>query len=64
MAIAPIVDLRSIMDLVAEARKAPNVQRVKPVCNSDVSFPIGSNFSAVLSQKSESLANMPKNTAP
>ena len=64
MAIAPVVDLRSIMDLVAEVRKAPNVQRVKPVCNSDVSFPIGSNFSAVLSQKSESLANMPKNTVP
>ena len=64
MAIAPITDFKSIKDLVTEAKKAPNVQRIKLTCNSDVSFPIGSNFSAVLSKKSESLANMPKKPPP
>ena len=51
MAIAPVTDLKSIRALVAEARKAPHVQRVKLTCNSDVSFPIGINFSEVLSQE-------------
>ena len=61
MAIAPVTDLKSIRALVAEARKAPNVQRVKLACNSDVSFPIGVNFAEVLSKKSEALANATKN---
>ncbi|HSV50414.1 MAG TPA: Lrp/AsnC family transcriptional regulator [Candidatus Acidoferrales bacterium] len=63
MAIAPVTDLKSIRALVAEARKAPRVQRVKLACNSDVSFPIGVNFSEVLSKKSESLANATKNAS-
>lgn len=60
MAIAPVTDLKSIRALVAEARKAPHVQRVKLTCNSDVSFPIGINFSMVLSKKSEALAKSAK----
>ena len=51
LAIAPITDLSSIQKLVTEARNAPNLQRVEIACINDVSFPIGSNFGVVLSQK-------------
>jgi DNA-binding Lrp family transcriptional regulator len=56
MAIAPVTDLDSVKSLVTEARKAPHMQRVELACIDDVSFPIGSNFGAVLGQKSLSLA--------
>ncbi len=58
LAIAPITDLKSIQALVMQARSAPHLQRVELACINDVSFPIGSNFGVVLSQKSRSLAKL------
>jgi len=63
LAIAPITDVNSVKALVSETRKAPYLQRVELACIDDVSFPIGVNFSAVLSKKSESLANVAKNSS-
>ncbi len=57
MAIALVTDLYSVKALVAQARKAPHIQRVELACTEDVSFPIGANFGAVLGQKSLTLAN-------
>jgi Lrp/AsnC family leucine-responsive transcriptional regulator len=57
LAIAPIVDFRSVRALVKETRKAPYVQRVELACIEDTSFPVSSNFGSVLSKKSQSLAS-------
>jgi DNA-binding Lrp family transcriptional regulator len=56
LAIAPITDLNSIQALVQEAKKAPDFQRMAIACIDDTNFPIGPNFSTILSQKSCSLA--------
>lgn len=57
MAIAPVVDLKSIEALIKEARKAPNIQRVEFACLNEVDFPVSRKFDAVLSQKSQAIAN-------
>lgn len=56
LAIAPIIDLKSIQSLVKEARAAPHLQRVKIACIDDTNFPIGPNFNTILSQKSYRLS--------
>ncbi len=57
LAIAPIIDLKSIQKIVKEARKAPNIQKIKIACINDTSFPIGPTFGKLLSEKSQSLTN-------
>jgi Lrp/AsnC family leucine-responsive transcriptional regulator len=62
LVIAPIIDLRSIQELVNAARKTPRLQNLKIACINDISFPVGSNFSNMLCKKSQDLAkhNMKK----
>lgn len=60
LAIAPITDLDSVKALVNEAKKVPHVQRVELACIDEVSFPIGSYFGTMLSQKSVALASTKK----
>jgi Lrp/AsnC family transcriptional regulator for asnA, asnC and gidA len=55
LAIAPITDLRSIQALVAEAKKAPYLQRIEIACVDDIYFPVSPNFGTILSKKSHSL---------
>ncbi len=56
LAIAPIIDLKSIQTLVKEVRKAPCLQRVEIACMDNTQFPIGPNFNNILSQTSYALA--------
>ncbi len=56
LAIAPIVDLKSIQTLVKEVREAPCLKRVEIACIDDTHFPIGPNFNTILSQTSYTLA--------
>jgi len=56
LAIAPITDLNSIQTLVAEAKRAPDVLRVKLACDDDTYFPVSQNLGTMLSQKSFTLA--------
>jgi len=56
LAIAPITDLSSIQTLVAEAKRAPFVLRVKIACLDDTYFPVSQNLGTMLSQKSYILA--------
>lgn len=55
--IAPVTDMKSVLDLVTEVKKAPNVERVEFTCMSEVDFPICENFGKVLSAKCLALAN-------
>jgi len=55
LAVAPVVDVANIKTIVNEARKAPNVKRVKIVCINDTNFPINPSFGKVLSRKSYAL---------
>lgn len=57
IAIAPIIDLLSLQTLLAEAKKAPNVQKVEFYCISDVYFPLGPTFDSVLNQRCQVLAD-------
>jgi DNA-binding Lrp family transcriptional regulator len=57
IAIAPILDLKSIQTLVKEIRQAPFLQRVEIACIDNTQFPIGPNFNDVLSQQSLKLAS-------
>jgi DNA-binding Lrp family transcriptional regulator len=57
IAIAPITDLSSLQSLLAEAKKAPHVQKVEFYCISDVYFPLGPNFDSVLNERCQVLAN-------
>ena len=56
LAIAPVTDLKSIQELVKEARKAPFLQRVEIACINDTNFPISGNLGTVLRQQSITLA--------
>jgi Lrp/AsnC family transcriptional regulator for asnA, asnC and gidA len=56
IAIAPVTDLKSIQELVKEARKAPFLQRVEIACINDTNFPISGNLGSVLRQQSLALA--------
>ena len=56
IAIAPVTDLKSIQELVKEARKAPFLQRVEIACINDTNFPISQNLGTVLRQQSIALA--------
>ena len=56
LAIAPVTDLKSIQELVKEARKAPFLQRVEIACINDTNFPISQNLGTVLRQQSIALA--------
>ena len=56
LAIAPITDLNSVQTLVAEAKRAPFVLRVKIACVDDTYFPVSQNLGKMLSQKSYTLA--------
>jgi Lrp/AsnC family transcriptional regulator, regulator for asnA, asnC and gidA len=53
LAIAPIIDLKSIQTLVKEARKAPDILLVRTAFIDDTHFPISRNFNALLSKKSK-----------
>ncbi len=53
LAIAPISDLKSIQNLVKEARRAPNIWQIKIACINNADFPIGPNFGKLLSKKAE-----------
>jgi DNA-binding Lrp family transcriptional regulator len=57
IAIAPITDLKSVQDLLAEARKAPNIQRVEFFCVNNLDFPVSPNYGTMLSEKSKSIAS-------
>jgi Lrp/AsnC family transcriptional regulator, regulator for asnA, asnC and gidA len=52
LAIAPVRDLKNIQILVKETRKAPGVQQIKLACVNNTDFPIGKNYSTILSEKS------------
>ena len=56
LAIAPIIDYKSIQSLLEQAKKAPHLQRVELACIADASFPVSQNFNKVLSEKSQKLA--------
>ncbi len=53
LAIAPIIDLKSIQTLIKEVRKAPCIQQVRAAFINDTYFPINPNFNALLSKKSK-----------
>lgn len=57
LAIAPVVDVNSIKTIVNEAKKAPNIKRVKIACLNDTHYPINPSFGRVLSRKSYELAS-------
>lgn len=57
IAMAPITDLDSIQVLIAEAKRAPNIQKVEFYCTSDVYFPIGPKFDEALSQRCLGIAD-------
>jgi len=50
LAIAPIIDLKSIQTLIKQARKAPNIQQIKIACIYNTQFPIGPSFGTQLSE--------------
>lgn len=52
IAIAPIIDFKSIGELVNQVKNIPSVQRVNIACINDTSFPINSTFGKILSQTS------------
>jgi Lrp/AsnC family transcriptional regulator for asnA, asnC and gidA len=56
LAIAFITDLKSIQSLVEKAKKIPNLEYLKIACIEDTQFPVDTNFSLMLSQKSSELA--------
>ena len=56
VAIAFITDLDSIQTLIAEAKKAPNIQKVEFYCTDDTYFPITPNFNELLGQRSRAIA--------
>lgn len=55
LAIAAISDLNSINELVTQVKNAPNLEKVDLECIDDCGFPIGPNYSKVLSQKTYAL---------
>jgi DNA-binding Lrp family transcriptional regulator len=57
IAIAFITDLSSIQILLAEARKAPNIQKVDFYCIDDTYFPLGPNFNEMLNQRCQEISN-------
>jgi DNA-binding Lrp family transcriptional regulator len=57
IAIAFSTDLASIQTLLAEAKKAPNIQKVDFYCIEDTYFPLTPNFNDVLNQKSREIAD-------
>lgn len=57
MAIAFITDIDSIQRVLAEVKKAPNVQKVDFYCIDDTYFPICPNFSELLNRKSREIAD-------
>lgn len=62
--IAPVTDMKSVLNLVKEVKKAPNVERVEFTCMSEVDFPICANFGKVLSAKCQALANSSSTKQP
>lgn len=56
LVIAPITDLESIQMLLRDARKIPDVKNIQIACSADVNFPIGQNYSKILSEKTAELA--------
>jgi DNA-binding Lrp family transcriptional regulator len=57
IAIAPIIDLNSIRELVSEVKKLDSVCRVQISCINDTMFPLNPTFGTLLSQQSINLAN-------
>lgn len=57
VAIAFITDLDSIQTIIAEAKKAPNIQKVEFYCIDDTHFPITPNFNELLRQRSREIAD-------
>jgi Lrp/AsnC family leucine-responsive transcriptional regulator len=57
VAIAFSTDLDSIQTILAEAKKAPNVQKVDFYCIDDTYFPLCPNFNDVLNQKCQEIAS-------
>jgi DNA-binding Lrp family transcriptional regulator len=57
IAIAFSTDLASIQTLLAEARKAPNIQKVDFYCIDDTYFPLTPNFNSMLNQKCREIAD-------
>ncbi len=57
IAIAPIIDLNSIRDLVNEVKKLDSVYSVQISCINDTMFPLNPTFGTLLSQQSLNLAN-------
>jgi Lrp/AsnC family transcriptional regulator for asnA, asnC and gidA len=51
LAIAPVINLNSVRELVKEVKRSPNVQRVEMACINDIYFPISPSFGKVLSRK-------------
>jgi Lrp/AsnC family transcriptional regulator for asnA, asnC and gidA len=56
LAIAPVVDLVSIRNLVNEVKSSPNVQRVEIACISDTTFPVNPSFGRIVGRKCYDLA--------
>lgn len=57
VAIAFSTDLDSIQTILAEAKKAPNVQKVDFYCIDDTYFPLCPNFNTMLNQKCQEIAS-------
>jgi Lrp/AsnC family transcriptional regulator, regulator for asnA, asnC and gidA len=57
VAIAFITDIDSIQTILAEAKKAPNVQKVDFYCIDDTYHPICPNFNEILNQRSREIAD-------
>jgi Lrp/AsnC family transcriptional regulator, leucine-responsive regulatory protein len=57
VAIAFSTDLASIQTLLAEAKKAPNIQKVDFYCIDDTYFPLTPNLNELLNQKSREIAD-------
>ncbi len=56
IAVAPIIDLNSIMDLVSEVKKLRSVHSVQITCINDTVFPLNPTFAKLLSRQSLNLA--------
>jgi Lrp/AsnC family transcriptional regulator, regulator for asnA, asnC and gidA len=56
IAIAPVIDIKSLRDLVNQVKKIPSVQRINISCINDTSFPINSTFGEILCKSSRKAA--------
>ena len=57
MAMAPITDLAGIQELLAEVKRAPNIQKVEFYCINDTYFPIGPKFDEALNRRCLDIAD-------